>query len=150
MKVLYDSVIEWTHKSNIVRCNPDFHHRERYDYVLVKIDDNSFIFAQLLYIFTIQYGKSMHTLALILPMDVPPPLAGRSRDAALRFTRVLARPYSKSAIIDINTIVRGALLVREYGACFEIAHTSHIVVDTIDADMWWRLKSIQLERHVNI
>lgn len=100
--------------------------------------------------FGITYRKKTHVLALILPMDVPPPLAGRSRDTTLRFTRVLARPYAKSVVVDINTIVRGALLVKEYGAPFEISAISHIVVDTIDADMWWRIKSIKLERHVNL
>lgn len=142
--------MEWTYKADILQCNPNFHHQERYDYALIKVDTNSFIFAQLLFIFTINFQEKTHQLVLILPMDVPTPLANQVRDTTLRFTRILARPYSRSVIVNIDTLVRGALLVPEYGAPFEIAHTSHIVVDTIDADMWWRIKSIQLEHHVKI
>jgi hypothetical protein len=150
LKVLYNSVIEWEHKSNILQCHPDLHHHEHYDYVLIKVDDNSFIFALLLYLFSINYSKTTHVLALILPMDVPPLLAGCACDATLQFTRVLACPYAKSAVVSVDTIVQGVLLVKEYGVPFEIRASSHIVIDTIDADMWWRMKSIKLEQHVNM
>jgi hypothetical protein len=137
-------------KSNILRINPNFHGNDRHDYVLIKAGELDCFFAQLLYVFGITYKDETYHLALILPMDNPVPVMGRGRDRKLRFERVIARPPLRSAVVSINTIIRGALLVKDYGASPETSKSGHIVVDSIDADIWWRMKSIKLARNVKL
>lgn len=130
MKVFYESSIDWSLQHNILRVNPNFHNRPRNDYVLIQAHVDDYIFAQLLQIFSIQYKDRMHHLALILPMDNPVPLLNRGRDRDLQFTRVIARPRSSCVLVDVETVVRGALIVRDY------------------SDLWWRMKSIKLAQKV--
>lgn len=148
--MFYESTIDWELKFNILRINPNFHNNDRHDYVLIKAGETDCFFAQLLYVFGIEYQGNTYQRALILPMDVPVPVQGRVRDRKLRFRRVIARPYSRSVLIDINTIIRGALLVKDYGAPLETSKSGHIVVESIDADIWWRMKTINLAHNVQI
>lgn len=47
--------------------------------------------------------------------------------------------------MDVETVVRGALIVRDYSA----QHLDeHIILDVIDTDLWWRIKSIKLAQKV--
>ena len=78
-------------------------------------------------------------------MDNPVPLLNRGRDRDLRFTRVVARPRSTCVLVDVETIVRGALLVRDYSSQHP---DEHIVLDVIDTDLWWQMKSIKLAQKV--
>lgn len=85
-------------------------------------------------------------MALVLPMDIPiiqSENVNRKSDQDLRLKRIQARPRSGAVVIDLDSIVRGALLVKAYGAQYD---DEYIVVDAIDADMWWRMKTIKLAR----
>ncbi|KAF8971925.1 hypothetical protein BDZ97DRAFT_1901552 [Flammula alnicola] len=148
VKVHYESVIDWEIKTNILRINPNFHHNARYDYVLLQARNDDYIFAQLLHVFGILYNDQTHYLALIMPMDVPVPRSdsNRGRDRDLRFTRVISRPRSAAVVVDIEAILRGALLVKDVGA--ELPG-EHIVLEVIDPDLWWRMKSIKLANKVD-
>lgn len=84
------------------------------------------------------------SLALVLPFDLPRAQENRRRDSLLSLTRV--RPRQESVIVDVNTIMRGALLSEDGGSnCGE-----RLVVEATDEDMWLCLKSTQLAVHVNI
>ena len=104
------------------------------------------IFAQLLYMFMYTHNSRDFYMALVHPMDNPVPLSDRGRDRALRFTRVVARARSTCVVVELATIVQGTLLVKNYDA--QIPNSEYIVLDVIDADMWWRMKSISLAHKV--
>lgn len=143
--MFYKSSIDCSIQHNILRVNPNFHNQPRNDYVLIQAHEDDYTFAQLLQMFSIKYKDRTHHLALIWPMDHPVPLLNRGRDRDLRFTRVVARLRSSCVLVDIETIVRGALLVKDYASQFP---DEHIVLDVIDADLWWRMKEIKLAQKV--
>jgi len=132
----------WT---DILRAHPQFHGRPRYDYVLIKVSDTQCMLAQLLELFGIAFRGKQYYMALILPFDRPIPLLNRRRDNDLRLTRVRSRKRSESAVVDTETIIRGALLTEEYDHPGE-----HFVVDAIDDDFWWRMKSVKLAQNINM
>lgn len=146
IKINYTSVINWKVTTDIVRTNPHFHNQPRYDYVLLQASAKDYIFAQLLYTFRIWFNNHSYDMALILPMDVPiiqSQNPNRQSDIDLRFKRLQARPRSGSVVISLESLVQGALLIKAYGAQY---NDEYIVMDTIDSDMWWRMKSIKLSR----
>ncbi|PCH36191.1 hypothetical protein WOLCODRAFT_86299, partial [Wolfiporia cocos MD-104 SS10] len=51
LKVNYESYETWRTATDLLRCNPDFHGKPRYDYVLLKTTERP-IFAQLIFVFT--------------------------------------------------------------------------------------------------
>jgi len=90
----------------------------------------------------------MHYMALILPMDEAIPRAESvPSDRAFRLTRVRSRRRSNAAFIDINSIIRGALLI---GSNDGEAGDEFFVFDLLDEDMWWRMKSIRLASKVQL
>ena len=90
----------------------------------------------------------MHYMALILPLDEAIPRAESvPSDRDLRFTRVRSRRRSDAAFININSIIRGALLISSNDG---EASDEFIVFDTLDEDMWWRMKSIKLTSKVGL
>lgn len=141
VKVHYASVVDWRWNSNIIRANPDFHERPRYDFALVQIDGNECIFIQILFLFSMAYNGTKHNLAVVLPMDAPRMQENRARDDALRLTRVSPRRRMHSVVIDTSTIIRGALLTPDISS----NAGEFLVVNTVDEDMWRRLESVVLK-----
>jgi hypothetical protein len=101
--------------------------------------------AQLLEVFGITFRGREYYMALILPFDRPVPLLNRRRDKDLRLTRVRSRKRSESAVVDTETIIRGALLTQECDHPDE-----YFILDAIDDDFWWRMKSVSLAYNVNM
>ena len=101
--------------------------------------------AQLLEVFGITFREKEYYMALILPFDRPIPLLNRRRDKDLRLTRVRSRKKSESAVVDTETIIRGALLTQEYDHPDE-----YFVLDAVDDDFWWRMKSVSLAQNINM
>ena len=140
-------MIDWRLTTDLLRANPDFHNRPRYDYVIIQASDTEIMFAQILYIFGITLNNTEMHVALVLPFDETPDRQHRERDQTLRFARVQARHRSKATFIHVESIVRGAVLVKD----FEAEHgDEYIVMDVLDADLWWRMKSVSIARHVKI
>ena len=148
----YESKITWKEESNILCVNPSFHNKARYDYALLQIDakQGTFIFAQLLHIFSITVNATTYYMALILPIDEPIPLShiNHSRDLKLKQRRLRARHRSKAAFINIELIVRGALLSPAFKEGEQ--YDEYLVIDVIDEDMWWRMKSVTLANKVKL
>ena len=86
LKAYFSSVVDWTTNCNILRANPNFHRRPRYDYALVKVHADECIFVQILYMLRITYKDVNYHMALVLPFDVPRAAINRRRDKELRFT----------------------------------------------------------------
>jgi hypothetical protein len=146
LKVSYAGALDAREtRTDILRVNPNFHGSPRYDYVLVKVDESHCMLAQLLSIFTINYEDKRYHMALILPMDRLTLTRNRTRDRALRLTRVRSRPRYDSIVVDTETLTRGALLTDEHDSPGEF-----FVLDTIDDDFWWRMKSVSLAHNVNL
>jgi hypothetical protein len=140
-------MIDWRLTTDLLRANPDFHHRPRYDYVIIQASNTEVIFAQILYIFGITLNNTETHVALVLPFDETPDRQHRQRDEALHFTRVQARHRSKATFIHVESIVRGAVLVKDFEA---EDGDEYIIMDMLDADLWWRMKSISIARHVRM
>ncbi|KAF9470067.1 hypothetical protein BDN70DRAFT_902412, partial [Pholiota conissans] len=146
IKLSYESVINWQITTDILRTNECFHNRPRYDFVLLQASKKDFIFAQLLYTFGVTFNECIYQMALILPMDKPIVQSKNlfhKLDIDLRFKRLRSRPRSGTAVIGLDSLIRGAVLIEAYG-CKN--NDEFIVMDVVDADMWWRMKTIKLAR----
>lgn len=142
LKVSYISVVDWHQKTDLIHVHPNFHGRERQDCVLVAAGNDEYFFAQLLYVFGVFVANETRHMALIMPMDERIPRDERVQsDKTFRFRRVRARHISDTAFIDVESIVRGAILVK---ASDSENHDEFIPFDVIDEDMWWRMKSAKL------
>lgn len=138
--------MDWNWNSNIIRANPNFHERPRYDFALVQIDGNECVFVQILFLFSMTHNRKNLNLAIVLPMDAPRMQENRTRDDILRLTRVSPRRRILSVVIDTSTIIRGALLTPDISS----QAGEYLVVNTIDEDMWRRLKSVVLQLNVKL
>jgi len=49
--------------------------------------------------------------------------------------------------ISVESIVQGALLVKDFGAEYG---DEYLVIDVVDSDMWLRLKTLALVQRVNL
>jgi hypothetical protein len=102
------------------------------------------IFAQLLFLFKCRVAEKEYPLALILPFDQPIPARDRpKKDIDLGLYRVRARPRKSAEFVFMESIVRGALLVN----AFDSEHRDeNFVIDTVDTDMFLRLRNLYLQR----
>jgi hypothetical protein len=147
LKVNYESTVDWCLARDLLRANPSFHNKLRYDCIIIKVDEGKYIFARLLYIFGYTIDTKDYLTALIQPMDLPPSSHHRTRNRDLRFTHVRARQRSLSVFISVESIVRGALLVEDFGAEYG---DEYLVIDVVDSDMWLWLKTLALVQRVNL
>ncbi|KAH8979780.1 hypothetical protein EDB86DRAFT_3138733, partial [Lactarius hatsudake] len=83
MRVWYESMVDWQQYMDYVYCTPIFHGQGRHDFMILKTT-NGFIFAELLFIFTIS-------------------------DIDLRLRRL--RPKSSTEFFFAQSIVRGVPLI---------------------------------------
>lgn len=96
--------------------------------------------------------ETVYYMAFILPMDVHDPTDSTKEkqeiDEALRFTCIWSWPHSKATFIDLESIIRGGLVAHAYEENEQV--DEHLIIDVIDKDMWWWLKSINLIQNANI
>lgn len=125
---------DWTEAQDILRCNPDFHHRERYDCVIIN-DDSP--------------GTSVARLRSLLRCRCP---SGKVIDMALvhAFTqnnwkpqtmwqRNLISAESKDpSFILMDYVIRGALMC----PVFDSDASLHYILDTVDGDMFLRVNNL--------
>lgn len=86
-------------------------------------------------------------MALVKPFDQPfnpgdVPQLTRFKDQQLGFTRLRRRVghVDTTAVVSIESIVRGALIVEDFGCEYG---DEYLVVDTVDQDWWLRMKSLR-------
>ena len=87
----------------------------------------------------------MYYMVLILPLDRTIPLLNQRRDKDLRLTYVRSRKKSESVVVDTESIIHGALLTQEYDHPDE-----YFILDAVDDDFWWRMKSVSLAQNINM
>lgn len=135
MKIHYESTETWKKVTDYLRCSPDFYGHPRYDCVMIKTLGKP-IFGRLLFIFTFAVEDRKYPLALIQPYDGHTGIR-RQKDRDFGFYRVRRNTHLHSEIISVHSIIRGALLVDDFGKDGDF-----LIVDTIDGDMFLRLQQI--------
>ncbi|KAG1788983.1 uncharacterized protein HD556DRAFT_1433910 [Suillus plorans] len=136
LQVNYESMVNWHQCRDLLRCNPEFFGSPRYDCVMVQTNNQPF-FARLIFMFGCSIGETNLSLALIHPYDVG--ISVRSKhDTELGLWHVRAKPRSSPEFISVRSIIRGAALASDPGR-----QGDYFVIDTVDADMFLRLKYLQ-------
>jgi hypothetical protein len=134
LEVNYESMVDWRLTTDRLRCNKSFHGSERYDHVIVQLE-HGYFFARLLHLFEVTMGTQSHALAYIESYCRPSGSMQR-KDKALGLYRLQLKS-KRYEIISLESVVRGALLVPDSDNPEE-----YLVVDTIDGDMFLRMKSL--------
>jgi len=129
-------MVDWGTKTDLLRCNPKFWNRPRYDFVIVDHPSRGEVFAQLVFLFTYKVGTSVHPLALVQALDRHPRDGLIKRiDKKLSIYRWNIRSRKRCEIIPVGWIVHGAVLISDPKYTGD-----HFVVDTLDADMFLRVR----------
>ena len=160
-KVNFESQVDWHLDTDYLRCNPNFHGHECWDFVLVQMEGNNIMFMQLLIIFrciipnTTQWTRhspathasesqpvdlDAQVLTLVHPFNAKILQHEQpKKDWDLEFIRVWACKWTESHFIFAESIIRGALMVKDYLK----DHTNvddWLVIDVIDSDMFLHLQ----------
>ncbi|KAK0470789.1 hypothetical protein EDD18DRAFT_1315381 [Armillaria luteobubalina] len=145
LTVNYQSLVNFKKSTDLLRCNPSFYNNPRYDGVIINTDRGVYI-GRLIQLFECEYLEQKYPLALVHPFDITV-TDGRQRwkhqhDRDLGFYRVRARPRVYSQFVSIYAIIRGVLLVEDNSSDLGNGQ-DYFVVDTIDSDMFFRMKKIK-------
>ncbi|KAJ7863383.1 hypothetical protein B0H13DRAFT_2354219 [Mycena leptocephala] len=130
----YQSKVDWKLGRDILRCNPCFHTRPRYDSIIYEGQDDDLAMGQLRLVFRCHLPQKItFDLAMIQPYR-------KSSRAARTRTDCPIREWSPGSTIFIalEHVTRGALLCPISGASREVFY----VVDCIDEDMFLRVNEI--------
>ncbi|KAJ7817727.1 hypothetical protein B0H13DRAFT_1662465 [Mycena leptocephala] len=130
----YQSKVDWKLGRDILRCNPCFHTRPRYDSIIYEGQDDDLAMGQLRLVFRCHLPQKItFDLAMIQPYR-------KSSWAARTRTNCPIREWSPGSTIFIalEHVTRGALLCPISGASREVFY----VVDCIDEDMFLRVNEI--------
>ena len=134
LEINYESMVDWKLATDLLRCNKSFRGNERHDHVIVKLEDGHF-FARLLHLFEVTMDTQSHPLAYVESYCRPSgSLRRKDKDLGLYRLQLRAERYE---IIHLESVVCGALLVPDSDNPEE-----YLVVDTIDSDMFLRMKQI--------
>ncbi|KAK6974605.1 hypothetical protein R3P38DRAFT_3132210 [Favolaschia claudopus] len=115
--VNYQSMVNWKGERDILRCNPKFHNKSRYDSIIFSAENNP-----------LALGKLELVFRCFLPRGVTLDLA-------------MVRTYRNSSsptFISLEHVERGALLCPVFGASKEVFY----IIDCIDEDMYLRVNRI--------
>jgi hypothetical protein len=136
-------MVTWQLETNILRCNPKFNNKPRYDHILVANPNGGVIFAQLIFMFTTTSSANDNRTdpwALIHPYDTevgrPTPL---ERDFQLY--RIHAKSRGSSRFISALSIIRGVVVVPTYAK-----ESDFFVFDLLDDDLFMRVQDLWKER----
>ncbi|TFK83025.1 hypothetical protein K466DRAFT_603210 [Polyporus arcularius HHB13444] len=116
MKISYESVETWQVEVDRLRITPDWYSKPRYDWVLFRGTTHKYHFGQLQSVFTCVIEGVMYPIALVTVYDFV--YAPRSRvDHELGLVRIrrCQDQYAGSQFIHLGTIIRGALVIKDYG-----------------------------------
>lgn len=125
-------MIDLSTQEDLLRCNPEFWGRPRYDFIIVNLPSQGQMFAKLVCLFTCTMGTHMHSLALVQSLDYRPHSGSvKDIDRKLSIYRWNLRPQNRCEIIPVHGIVCGALLIPDTRYSGD-----HFVVNTVDTDMF--------------
>ncbi|KAG2103174.1 hypothetical protein BD769DRAFT_1630901 [Suillus cothurnatus] len=133
LKVNFESIVDWRITTDYLRCSPSFHNFARYDCVILQTQAGP-MFGRLLMLFTCIVDGRTHPIALVHPYDAPVGLRSL-KDKHFQFWRVRERPRISSEFFSVRSIIRGAALTEDHNVPGD-----YLVIDTIDTDMFLRMK----------
>ncbi|KAF6759067.1 hypothetical protein DFP72DRAFT_844827 [Ephemerocybe angulata] len=124
MKVEYTSLEDSHTAADFIRVNPNFHNRPRYDCALISTGEGMHMIARVVSVFAgmvnVNRNDVQFQYALVIPLD-----AALRRDAqsrlnqkrceALKFKQLRSRDPKDAILIRLDSIVRGALMVQDWG-----------------------------------
>ncbi|KAK0482734.1 hypothetical protein IW261DRAFT_1550495 [Armillaria novae-zelandiae] len=145
LTVNYQSLVNFKNSTDLLRCSPSFYNHPHYDGVIINTNRGAYI-GWLVQLFECEYLEQRYPLALVHPFDITV-TDGREhwkhqRDRDLGFYRVRACPRVYSQFVSIYAIIRGVLLVEDNSSDLSNGH-DHFVVDTVDSDIFFRMKKIK-------
>ncbi|KAL1673601.1 hypothetical protein EV122DRAFT_222273, partial [Schizophyllum commune] len=156
LQVEYPSQVDWRLTHDYLRVNPSFHHRPRYDCVLLARPDvldirsrgavgrrtipvsDEPIFARLIYVFTCTFDGDEYPIALVQAYDAPCGHISKV-DRELGLVRRRARPRQEAEFVSLHSIIRGTVMIQDL-ECQE--GDEYFLYNYLDADMFlrtWRL-----------
>ncbi|KAJ7603425.1 hypothetical protein B0H17DRAFT_1189832 [Mycena rosella] len=129
----YQSKVDWKPARDILRCNPCFHTRSRYDSIIYEGQNDDAAMGQLELVFRCHLPQKITLdLALIRPYRKSTWVPRTRTDCPMR------EWGAGSAFIALEHVTRGALLCPIFGASREVFY----MVDCIDEDMFLRVNDI--------
>ena len=132
--VEFQSTVDWSNGRDILRCNPLYHGRSRYDSVIFEGQGGDLAMGQLELVFRCHLP---HNVTLDLAMIRP---YRKSTWAARTRTDCPMREWSSGSIfIALEHVTRGALLCPIFGAPPKVFY----VIDCVDEDMYLRINKIE-------
>ncbi|KAJ3832869.1 hypothetical protein F5878DRAFT_591241 [Lentinula raphanica] len=134
IKVKYESLETWRPVMDILRCNPDFHNRPRYDFIIIQTARDGPVFAQMQYLFVCTVADMPYPMALIQAYRVV--RSRSSHDKDLGFLRL--RKDRVTELISVQSIVRGAIVIP--ASDDPMKGDEMLVWDVLDGDMFLRVK----------
>ncbi|KAJ7808967.1 hypothetical protein B0H14DRAFT_2380110 [Mycena olivaceomarginata] len=131
----FQSAVTWKGERDILRCNPNFHDKPRYDSIIYTAEDDPLAMGQLALIFrcSLPHGVKVD-LAMIRPFR------NSSWQPRTRTDCPVRERKSSAMFVALEHAVRGALLCPIFGASRE----AFDVIDCIDEDMFLRINGIDL------
>jgi hypothetical protein len=140
LKVSFTSKVTWQLETNILRCNPKFNNKPRYDHVLVATPNGSVMFAQLIFMFTTSNDNRTDPWVLIHPYDTevgwPTHL-----EQDFQLFRIHAKARGSSRFISAKSIIRGVVVVPTY-----LKDNDYFVFDLLDDDLFMRVQYLWKDR----
>jgi len=140
LKASYESLVDWQAHTDLLRCNPVFWGKERFDCVFLNTGSQP-SFARLLFVFTYQVKASKDVIIpsgqtqVLIPMALVQPFTEikklRKKDKDLCLYRLQEKPLEKAIFVPARSIIRGAYIVPE-----GLTEKNFLVVDLVDTDMF--------------
>ncbi|KAJ7642628.1 hypothetical protein DFH06DRAFT_1097369 [Mycena polygramma] len=130
----YQSKVDWKLAQDILRCNPSFHGRPRYDSVIYEAQDDDLAMGELKLVFRCHLPEKVTVdLAMIKPYR-------KSSWAPRTRTDCPIREWSPGTpiFVALEHVTRGVLLCPIFRALREVFY----VVDCVDEDMFLRVNKI--------
>ncbi|KAK0235513.1 hypothetical protein EDD85DRAFT_792333 [Armillaria nabsnona] len=142
LKVNYENTVDWNMCTDYLRCSPNFYNHPQYDCVIIEGSEGPFFMQIIMFFSCVVSGKSF-PLALVHPFDKPVTTSNAKLDKELGFYRVQAQKRTQSTFISIYAIIHGMLLVEDYGFKSTDGMKEYLVINSVDSDLFLRMKSLK-------
>ncbi|KAG2103089.1 uncharacterized protein F5147DRAFT_580627 [Suillus discolor] len=144
LKVNYESLVDFCQTTDYLRCSLRFHNLPQYDCIIVNTTTGVF-FARLLFLFTCNVNDTSYPIALVHSYDADTHQTC-FKDKHLKFWRVRSQPReTASEFILAESIIRGVALAPD-----PTIPGDFLVMDTVDSDIFLRMKQMHLAaRHLD-
>ncbi|KAL1660152.1 hypothetical protein GGF50DRAFT_63773, partial [Schizophyllum commune] len=140
LRVKFLSEVDWTETEDKLRCNPSFHKKPRYDFLLLRdSEDDDPLVGQMVYMFTCKVEEVLYPLVLVRCMDAKISRVSK-KDRDLGLIRVRVRPRTKNQnefrFFSLLSVVRGLTVAPAFDR-----DTDYLVMNHCDEDLLLRTLS---------